>query len=113
MNQEGGMNRMEAVRRALIRLWFKGGFTGRELEDKVEQMLGYKLTGETPLREARMLRSRGEINFRCVSRAESRYEFETPGRSDRGPERSSEPAGRQWGAEPSREAAQGQQGGEK
>ena len=68
-------SRMDVVRLTLHHLRGQGEFTGREFEEKVEQMLGYKLTGETPLREARMLRSRGEINFRCVSRAESRYAF--------------------------------------
>jgi hypothetical protein len=69
------ITRLDMVRTALLYFRRLGGFTGRELEDKVEQMLGYKLTGETPLREARMLRSRGEVDFRCVSRADSRYEF--------------------------------------
>ena len=69
--------RMDAVRQALVYFQALGGFTGREFEEKVEQMLGYKLTGETPLREARMLRTRRNFDFRCVSRADSRYEFTT------------------------------------
>ena len=73
------ITRLDMVRTALMGFRRQGGFTGREFEEKVEQMLGYKLTGETPLREARMLRSRnrGEFNFTCVSRADSRYEFTT------------------------------------
>ena len=70
------ITRLDMVRTALMHFRRQGGFTGRELEDQVAELIGYRLTGETPLREARILRQRGEVDFRCISRKDSRYQFE-------------------------------------